>query len=341
MNGSNLQVKSMENYVSPVVTVTVHGTSEMETPTSAPTSLSVLDPRSPAMDFDRTPILKPRSAERTSTKMLKDLIVMRSENRNEYNILSYCETTTDYNIPEIQTISEAVLGSDESLSLENRLGVGETLQDSASSPGSLEEVSDCSESEQQITVIRNPNIMSSNPDPSSIWTENEVVETDDKLVEQSDQCDEPLDNSISKIINAVTKNTIDEPKILTNIDKIKVWRDSISPTLNDEAKNVVHKTTTEEIIIEFDDETVTKSARPINTVAKLASKIDDDKSKHQMKKKKPQQIINGENKPAIEEHKIFNEAKNAIESNLVSQLLNLILSSLIFRAIQHFSFIAI
>ncbi|XP_043271988.1 uncharacterized protein [Venturia canescens] len=295
-------VKSTDNYVSPVVKV--HEAPEMETPVGVRTILSTFDPRSPAMDFDRTPILKTRSTEYAETNTLTDSMLTLTEIKNGNNTLSYCETTTANNIPEIQTISETVLVCDESLSLENRFEVGEVLKDSFSKRGSSEEMSDCSENEEQITVIRNPKILSAYPNPPSTWTENEAFETEDNLNDEGEQFDQSsyktLDHSISEIIKAVIQDTTDEPKASANNDKIKVWRDSISPNVNEETKNVVTKTTTEEIIIEFDDETVAKNSKPVNTVVKITSKIDDDKSSNQTKKK----------------WKIFNEAKHNVETSL-------------------------
>lgn len=122
-----------------------------------------LDPRSPATTFDRTPIMKPKSPK--SAGHIDQITAEQSKSKIQTisSQISYCETTTDYSIPEIQALSKIM-----PLNFEQRLAECDKSNDSLDANTSEQLSSDESESEGQITVI--PNLMIAKINPS---TENE------------------------------------------------------------------------------------------------------------------------------------------------------------------------
>lgn len=276
--------------------------------------LTVADPRSPAMDFDRTPILKPRSIEHIATCSETngegvETIVRASR-------LSYCETTSDYSVPEIQAIiSDVTPATDESLSLENRIDLCENSGNSVSSRGSsVGDESEESDAEEQVTVIRNQKVLSPWSDALSAWAESKPDGISGEKAKPVESIGDAMDSNISDIINAVIKSTVDEQRSIATSDRIKVWRDSVSPNACDET---VRKNS-EEIIIEFDDDAVAKPAKSADGF-KSSTRVEDERTKSQTKKRKPQmQQPKSENKILPDERKVFNgDGKNAVDASKV------------------------
>ncbi|KAK0167452.1 hypothetical protein PV327_004848 [Microctonus hyperodae] len=213
-------------------------------------SLSELDPRSPTINIDRTPIMKPKSPGHTD-KMPHDYIAKCDEESSSLP-MSYCETTIDYMIPEVQALPE--IASYKPLSFEKRLNECDDILDcnNLESETNADVSSEESDSEGQITVIPNIKALTNQTEVLEIHDEH-VEEIEDELV-QLNNCDQ--ENIVSKSIPDTEENQNDN-------GKIRVWRDSLSPA----SKVEVFKQP-EEIIIEFDDEqSVVKHHNKIDTVA--------------------------------------------------------------------------
>ena len=289
----------------------IHTAPEMETPESLNFQSMVLDPRSPATDFDRTPILKMRSSERICS-LFEDAINVNVPDSTAR--LSFCETTTSFSIPEIQAVAEPIFSSmNESLSLESDTNVSKTSQN-PSDGSNYDESSDPSDNDDtQITVIRNPNIFSSLSDGVSTWTECEPAISsgfEDSLRSEHQKNNDKLDSDISEIINSVMMNTqTDYNKGVASNDKIKVWRDSVSPKITEEARPMMtgnnSNRNSEEIIIEFDDEIV--SRKGLVHGSKIPVRVETDKEKKVQNKR-------NQNGNKMEERKLYGDVKNPVDA---------------------------
>ncbi|XP_043250475.1 uncharacterized protein LOC122396290 [Colletes gigas] len=79
-----------------------------------------LDPRSPAANFDRTPILPPKSIQRLKARSQECLHRQGSyETDVLYPRLSYCEMLSQFNIPEIQALPDLTAERIEALNFHN------------------------------------------------------------------------------------------------------------------------------------------------------------------------------------------------------------------------------
>ncbi|KAK0176085.1 hypothetical protein PV328_000254 [Microctonus aethiopoides] len=216
--------------------------------------LSELDPRSPTINIDRTPIMKPKSPGHTD-KMSHDYVA-KCDVESSSLPMSYCETTIDYMIPEVQALPE--IASCKPLSFEKRLNECDDNLDchSLESETNTDVSSEESDSEGQITVIPNMNPLTNQSKVLEIHDEH-VEEIEDELVK--------LNNCNQESI--VLKSIPDGEKNQNDNGKIRVWRDSLSPSCLPESKVEVFKQP-EEIIIEFDDEqSVVKHHNKVDTVA--------------------------------------------------------------------------
>lgn len=87
-----------------------------------------IDPRSPAASFDRTPILMPKSMERLKARSREDLHRQGSYDTDIfYPKFSYCETSSEFSVPEIQALPDLAACTAQSLDL------NETERESTSS----------------------------------------------------------------------------------------------------------------------------------------------------------------------------------------------------------------
>ena len=77
-----------------------------------------LDPRSPAADFDRTPILMPKSIERLRARSQNYLHRHGSYDTDMFcQKFSYCELSSQFSVTEIQALPDLATSATESLNL--------------------------------------------------------------------------------------------------------------------------------------------------------------------------------------------------------------------------------
>ncbi|KYN19291.1 hypothetical protein ALC57_08468 [Trachymyrmex cornetzi] len=163
-----------------------------------------LDPRSPAADFDRTPILMPKSLALIKARSQENLSHKGSYEVDIYNLKNSCQKIdTAINIPETR-LSDTASESLKALDTEEQDGVSSTSLYSSDL--------NTSKSEKEITVIRNPKYISE--ERRSLVSDKQIVAIDneDKIeTEKQDDCEN---------IESNTKTRDD--------DKIKLWHDSLS-----------------------------------------------------------------------------------------------------------------
>ncbi|KAF7994696.1 hypothetical protein HCN44_004168 [Aphidius gifuensis] len=231
-------VKPVTNYISPIVIVK-EGSNEL-TP-----DLKTIDPRSPAIAFDRTPILKSNTFDYLSSDKHETSIDLKNINSNI--TMSYCETKDEMNISEIQALPE--INTKKPVNLVDRLNVSDIVDNTSQiNNNSCDSIcSDDSIYEEQITVI--PNLKSSKKDPM----------IDDTIDEES------LDNKL-KEKEDVTKDVKVAEEI---VGKIRVWRDSTSPQPTEIIPSEAIKNS-QEIIIEFDDNSILSSTKTDVTKLSIA-----------------------------------------------------------------------
>lgn len=207
-----------------------------------------IDPRSPAVDFDRTPILKPKSLEIEKAFSQENLNINTHEIKMKPSRLSYCETTDSTNILEVNVLPD--------------------ITDLNNSQKSVTEISCTSNSgnlsnNSVVTVLRNRNetsldnsLESSSSDcPLEIETiEGKGENFEDKLIADSDKM-------IDNVLNMAMKGF--ENKISEAENKIKIWRDTMSPETEEDSEydsesesedHSENQSPKNELIIEYDDD---------------------------------------------------------------------------------------
>ncbi|XP_068984312.1 uncharacterized protein [Bombus flavifrons] len=196
-----------------------------------------LDPRSPAADFDRTPILMPKSIKRLRARSQEFLHRAGSYDTDIfYPKFSYCETSSQFNVTEVQTSPSLVTTGVNSLN-----SVINDCDNKSKSPESL--YSSHSSGNESTSAIAK-----------------EELEDRNKSQRISGQ---------NKFNDVCVKKDIEEKKTcVTSDDIIKVWRDSLVLDEPQELKtsNVqiigekIAQVSKEEVIITFDDDNIAKLA---------------------------------------------------------------------------------
>ncbi|XP_043588571.1 uncharacterized protein LOC122570391 isoform X2 [Bombus pyrosoma] len=155
-----------------------------------------LDPRSPAADFDRTPILMPKSIKRLRARSQEFLHRAGSYDTDIfYPKFSYCETSSQFNVTEVQALPSLATIAVKSLD-----SVINDCDDKSKSPESL--YSSHSSGNESTSAI-----------------ENEELEDQNESERISEQ---------NKLNDVRVKKDIEEKKTCaTSDDIIKVWRDSL------------------------------------------------------------------------------------------------------------------
>ncbi|CAK9811258.1 hypothetical protein ANTPLA_LOCUS6953 [Anthophora plagiata] len=232
-----------------------------------------LDPRSPAADFDRTPILMPKSIERLKARSQESLHRRGSYDTDIfYPRFSYCEMSSEFNVTEIQALPDLATCAMKKLDL-----VKVDYDDK------------CSESESSY---------SSHSSRSENISENGEDEDEIEMISHQD-------NYSGTCIN---KNIEQKETCVNDNDIIKIWRDSL--VLNKVQKSVacesddvqiirkgISKVPKEEVIITLDD-SISKGT------LRKQSKSESDKTKVDIIGKK-QKILKSE-KIIADEKKILN-----------------------------------
>ncbi|XP_046741748.1 uncharacterized protein LOC124408672 [Diprion similis] len=241
-----------------------------------------LDPRSPAADFSRTPILSPKSIRRLKARSFENL--NRRDSYFELNIprhtrLSYCETTTEGYIAEVLALPDIALNQCTDSSLHLLAKNLETCDScSTSSDTSIETIyGDCDE----VTVIPNPNVklgqsIPTSPVASSSGSSIEVIDDCPDVscpaqAETEDYLHGPTEK-VNRVLSIATK-AHEKQKLVSEVEKrVTVWMDSISSEVSETLKlNVpkdlipvqgdVNSLPNEEVLIEFDDDEITKPTK--------------------------------------------------------------------------------
>ncbi|XP_070153724.1 uncharacterized protein [Polyergus mexicanus] len=217
-----------------------------------------LDPRSPAADFDRTPILMPKSLLLIKARSKETLSRKGSYESDIYDPTnSHREISTSLSIPKIQLLSDTASETSETLDMEtqNESYILCTSQKSDSDSSVIE-------SEKEVTVIKNPKYK--NEKEKSLISGEQIVATEK---EKNEDDTDKEDNCKDIKHDMKTMHIKDDNKI--------VWHDSVSSEENitgkKEKKNIIEKllqkkAPREDIIIMFDEcAMISALPKPIKT----------------------------------------------------------------------------
>ncbi|KYM94726.1 hypothetical protein ALC62_14707 [Cyphomyrmex costatus] len=227
-----------------------------------------LDPRSPAADFDRTPILMPKSLALIKARSQENLSRRGSYETDVYNPKnSRQKIDTAINILETR-LSDTALESLKVLDTEKQDGVhGTSVYNSNLS---------ISKSEKEITVIKNPKYMS---EEISLISDEQIAtlyNEEDKDETEKQDCEN---------IKSSTK--------IRNDDKIKLWHDSLSPekSISDFRKKGDTKGKKKNTKIDVNEEKVftPENKQEIETYENRTPL--GNRSNNNQIKKKPQQLL--------------------------------------------------
>jgi len=213
-----------------------------------------LDPRSPAADFDRTPLLKPKSLALIKARSQETLHRRGSYESDIYKTTkSHQEINTSLNIPKIQLSPNVISGTSETLDLEK--------QDESHifcTPQQSDSDSSVFENEEEVTVIKN--LKCKNEEEKSSISSVEQIAATDKNKDDTD-----IKNDCEDIEH-------DMETIRVKDDESEVWHDSVSSEEDiagkEEKENIVEKLpqkkAREDIIIMFDEcATISTLPKPI------------------------------------------------------------------------------
>ncbi|XP_018404512.1 PREDICTED: uncharacterized protein LOC108781117 [Cyphomyrmex costatus] len=258
-----------------------------------------LDPRSPAADFDRTPILMPKSLALIKARSQENLSRRGSYETDVYNPKnSRQKIDTAINILETR-LSDTALESLKVLDTEKQDGVhGTSVYNSNLS---------ISKSEKEITVIKNPKYMS---EEISLISDEQIAtlyNEEDKDETEKQDCEN---------IKSSTK--------IRNDDKIKLWHDSLSPEKSisgkkDEKELLPKKVSRDDVIITFDKyTTISTSLKPTKTDFR---KKGDTKGKKKNTKidVNEEKVFTPENKQEIETYENRTPLGNRSNNNQIKK----------------------
>lgn len=206
-----------------------------------------LDPRSPAADFDRTPLLKPRSLERLKARSRESLQRQGSYEADQfYPSYSYCEMSSEFNVTEVQALPDLASCVLKSLNLD-------ALDD-------------------KFTELDSENCNRATRTDSPLGSEERVSEDQEIQTSEEDTCNDK--NVQRKALEAET--CVDD-----NVT-FKVWRDSLvsdkSQKLETDDIDVVQEKVPqmakEEVIITFDEDNITKDKLSLKLAKSEKLKLD-------------------------------------------------------------------
>nr|XP_003703443.1 PREDICTED: uncharacterized protein LOC100879228 [Megachile rotundata] len=199
-----------------------------------------IDPRSPAANFDRTPILMPKSLELLKARSREDLHKQGSyETDIFYPKFAYCEMSSEFSIPEIQALPDLATCTTKCLDLND-------TDDGARSNESETSHSSCSPEIEKVSEDGEKLLESQNETQTTLREDNCNDVYIKKDIEELNVCNNENDN-----------------------DTIKIWRDTMvldkvlefeSTELHDMqlVKKKTSQTPKENVIITFDDSSSTK-----------------------------------------------------------------------------------
>lgn len=186
-----------------------------------------IDPRSPAANFDRTPILVSKLAECEEVTGTSENLSRRGSYETDYSCSSfcYCETSSQFvNVPEIQALPDMVTRALKSINLDD-IGVVNRHSESGKSSSSLDSDTDT-------------------------FSGNEDDEADDT-------CSEQTINS-EKILPGIQQTNLESNKVESENEmakmkpdnlKIIIWNDSSSSGESDAAESESTESSNESIIV--------------------------------------------------------------------------------------------
>ena len=209
-----------------------------------------LDPRSPAADFHRTPLLNPKSIERLRARSQECLYRRGSYEADvSYSRFSYCEMSSQFTVPEIQALPDLAACAPESPDLgddfDDRSGESDSSMSSQSSgtetiSGSGD--SSCSEvfvsevaqpkeapaaDNDTIKVWRDSLVLEDNPSETESTDSDEIQIIHEKILEvlqevefQSDMNNAEVTGKRRMPVKSEIKIVADEKKIFNSNDKI-------------------------------------------------------------------------------------------------------------------------
>jgi len=222
-----------------------------------------LDPRSPATDFDRTPILMPKSLALIKAQSQDNLNF-----RDSYKIYnpknSYQKIGTSHNISEVR-LSDTVSKSLKALDTEE--------QDELPSISLYDSDLNISKNEKEITVIKNPKCI--NGEKKSFVSDEQTIIIDNQ--ENKDKTEKQND----------CKHIEFNKKIKD--DKIKLWHNSLSSEekisgKKDKKELLQEKISRENVIITFDKYTmISTSLKPVKAEKEIRKKGDTKGKKKNIK----------------------------------------------------------
>lgn len=247
-----------------------------------------LDPRSPAADFDRTPILMPKSLALIKARSQENL-----SRRGSYEVDIYNPKNSRQKIDTAINISETRLSDTAS---ESPKVLDTEEQDEVSSTSLYNSDLSTSKSEKEITVIRNPKYMSE--ERRSLVSDEQIVATDNEgdknEITKQDDCENI------------------ESNIKTDDDKIKLWHDSLSSEKSvsgkkDENELSRKKVSRDDVIITFDKyTTISTSLKPMKTdFRKKGDTIGKKKNTKIDVKLNEVKVFTPENKQEIEMYEVI------------------------------------
>ncbi|XP_011707096.1 PREDICTED: uncharacterized protein LOC105462273 [Wasmannia auropunctata] len=238
-----------------------------------------LDPRSPAANFDRTPILMPKSLALIKARSQENLSRRGSYEMDVYNPKnSYKEISTSLNIPKIQT-------SD--ITSENLRDTEE--QDRLSSISLCNSDLSISKSEKEITVIKNPKCTSG---------KEKLLVSDEQTVAINNEEDKDEKQDDCESIESNTK---------LRDDKIKLWYDSLSSEgsvsgKKDKKELLQEKASREDVIIMFDNTTISTSL-PLKEDFQKKGDINEKKNTKIDVKPNEEKVFTPKNEQGAQMHK--------------------------------------
>ncbi|XP_077255183.1 uncharacterized protein LOC143893546 isoform X3 [Temnothorax americanus] len=245
---SDQQSEPDEDYLTP--NVNVAKSSKVITPIDKERFIILgLDPRSPAADFDRTPILMPRSLALIKARSQENLSRRGSYETDIYNPKNSLQmTSTSLSISEIllsNTASETLKTPDTE------------KQDKSLTISQYDSDLSISKSEKEITVIKNSKFTN---------VKEKSLISDERTVAIDNEEDNKDDTEKQNVYENIESNTW-----MKDDDKIKLWHDSLSSEESvsgkeDQEALSQEKVSREDVIITFDKyTTISTSLKLIKT----------------------------------------------------------------------------
>jgi hypothetical protein len=268
-----------------------------------------LDPRSPAADFDRTPILIPKSLAKLKARSQENLIRKGSYDIDMYSPkVLYQEINSANSIPEIQSLPDTPLKHSEILNMEKHkeADIFSTLQSHSDSMI-------ISKSETEVIVTKDLKFEEFENREKGLISNNEqtIANEEEKEEDNMDKQDnrKDIEHDIGRMRIKDVSSSHNEQSLQDHSEKIKVWQDSSSSEKGEsgkEEKKKIEKLSRqtnprEDIIITFDEHTSI-------TLSKLVKTEENHQKKEETREKKKKDTM--DTKLVSNEENGFNQKEN-------------------------------